>query len=71
MGFDMEREMSVSHGDRAGERYDALVLCISALQLSMPAPEQVEFLTDAIDACERIATLFDRMRLPADRWGGP
>jgi len=53
----MVQKVSFSLSDQASECYDALVLSISALQLQSSALEQAEFLTDAIDACERISTL--------------
>lgn len=49
-------------------RYEALVLCVSALQLPLSPAEQLEFLNDAIDACDRVGGFFDSwVSLP----GGP
>jgi hypothetical protein len=56
-------ESSPLAGDPIREHYDQLVLCASALQLPLSAAEQVEFLTDAIDACDRITTLLDEMEI--------
>jgi GNAT superfamily N-acetyltransferase len=49
----------MSSNDRLRQPYHALVLSASALQMLLSPAEQVEFLTDAIDACERITSLFD------------
>jgi hypothetical protein len=57
----MERHLAASPSDQARQSYDTLMLSVSALQLSFSAAEQVEFLTDAIDACERTMALCDQI----------
>jgi hypothetical protein len=52
-----------SSGECAQQLYDALRLCVSALQLALPVAERLEFLNDAVDACEGIASLCERMRI--------
>jgi hypothetical protein len=64
----MARQSSALIGDSIKEHYDQLILCASALQLPLSAAEHVEFLTDAIDACDRITTLLDGMEI-ADAMG--
>jgi len=52
-----------SPDERVQQLYDALILCVSALQLSLPVAERLEFLSDAVDACEGIASLCERMTI--------
>lgn len=39
-------------------QYEMLVLCVSALQLPLSLAERLEFLDDAIEACDRSEELF-------------
>jgi hypothetical protein len=56
----MKPRLSTLLFGRARQAYEALVLSVSALQVPLCPAEQVEFLTDAIDACDRIEALFDQ-----------
>jgi hypothetical protein len=62
--FYMDQELSKSLSNRPQQCYEALVLSVSALQLPLSVAEQVEFLNDAIDACEQIIALIDPAKLP-------
>ena len=54
----MRHRVSTHLFGRARQAYETLVLSISALQVSLCPAEQVEFLSDAIDACRRIQASF-------------
>ena len=41
------------------QQYEALVLCASALQLPISIAEQLEFLNDAIEACDWLGSFFE------------
>ena len=53
------------------QQYQALVLCASALQLPISMAEQLEFLSDAMDACDGLDDFFQMLVIGAEKESSP
>ena len=53
------------------QQYEALVLCVCALQLPISIAEQLEFLNDALDACDRLDDSFEMLVIGAEKERSP